>query len=198
MSHRRNAARLVALIVSAAAALAVAPASSPAAYIHPTVTASFGADGTSGSSFASINRLGLRSREASGSTCSTAAPPRSTASTLDTGDLHAADGQFPDHRPPAGGDPDIAVDNSGGAQQATSTTCRRSNGGFGFDSAGNALFTISGPTSAILAASPSITKATSRSPTTVPRRSTNFPPRAGASTGILQRLRAGQPVSHRR
>src|SRR6476660_7008136 len=57
---RHRTARLLCLAVAAATALAVAPASAPAAFIHPSVTASFGPEGTPGSTFSGVNRIAMQ------------------------------------------------------------------------------------------------------------------------------------------
>ncbi len=140
MSLRRTI-RCVAIVIAAGAALVGLPSSASAAYIHPSVTTSFGPDGTSGSSFGGMNRLAFmqaskRLYALDGSTLkiygfNTTVPGTYTPLT----------GNFPVTVLGTGGDPDIAVDNTNGGSAGQLYYLSESNGLFAFESTGGLLFT---------------------------------------------------------
>ena len=119
----------------------VAPSAASAAFIHPTVTASFGPNGTSGTTFASLNRMAFRQSSKRLYVFDAGGPAIHGFDLSTPGTYSPLGGAFPVNVSAGGGDPDIAVDDSVGGS-GNVYYISESNGLAGFTSNGSPVFTV--------------------------------------------------------
>ncbi len=133
--------RFAALAVLSLAALVVAPSGASAAFIHPTATASFGPDGTSGTTFQQLNRIAFRQSSKRLYAFEAGGPAIRGFNLSTPGTYSPLGGAFPVAVAGGGGDPDIAVDDSAGGS-GNVYYISESNGLAGFTANGATIFSV--------------------------------------------------------